>query len=212
MFRTPPFTFLGTRVRAPWCCWCLFSLFLLVCSYLPAQGQLSVRADLGLVSDWCTGGNADPIDNCGLIPTGNDYLNYLPGVDGEILITYRIENVGTETVTELNVRDDDRGQVLNPTPLRLLPGQTYALRVAFPAETRPRTVTPTVFAIGQTARGAYRGDGNYTLEVAAPQLTLPNFGLGRTAATVECSAAGSRRGCFAASGTTQLTAGRGDSL
>lgn len=154
----------------------LLLLIFFLCTSGHAQ-NITVTADLALASDFCTGPNPDT--DCGSVPAGNDMLTYLPGVDGDLIITYRVTNNSAGTIDRGSLTDSDRGVIFPLGPTLIGPWQTVTIRRIFPAETVPRTVTATVTAyVENTTTGASATVmGQYTLEVVAADVNVEVFPL-----------------------------------
>lgn len=154
----------------------LLLLLLFLCTSGRAQ-NITVTADLALASDFCTGPNPDT--DCISVPTGNDMLTYLPGVDGDIIITYRVTNNSAGTIDRGSLTDSDRGVIFPVGPTLIGPGQTVAINRIYPAETIPRTVTATLTAnLENTTTGSSTTiTGQYTLEVVAAEVNVEVFPL-----------------------------------
>lgn len=152
----------------------LLLLLLFLCTSGRAQ-NITVTADLALASDFCSGPNPDT--DCISVPTGNDMLTYLPGVDGDILITYRVTNNTPSTIDRGSLTDSDRGVIFPVGPTNIMPGQTVVINRIYPAETVPRTVTATLTAnLENTTTGASATiTGQYTLEVVAGEANVEVF-------------------------------------
>jgi hypothetical protein len=106
-------------------------------------------------------------------------LTYLPGQDGDIIITYRLTNNSAGTIIQGQIQDNDRGVIIPGTAVNIPPGTTVTTNRIFPAETTPRTVTATVKATVENAGGmSVTVEGQYTLDVVAPMVN-PEFGVAR---------------------------------
>jgi len=154
----------------------LFSL----CTCGLAQ-DITITADIALADDQCNPVINDPNTDCIGVPAGNDMLTYLPGQDGDIIVTYRLTNNSGGTITQVLVTDSDRGTIVPVTGVNILPGTTVVTSRIYPAETTSRTVTATVTANVANAAGASLSiEGEYTLDVVAPMVAV-EFGVARQA-------------------------------
>jgi len=153
---------------------------LLLCTCVRAQ-NITVSADIALAADQCNPIINDPDADCISVPTGNDMLTYLPGQDGDIIVTYRLTNNSGGTITQGQIIDSERGVIIPVTAVNIPPGTTVTTNRIYPAETTPRTVTATVTANLENAAGnSLTVTGDYILEVVAPEVTV-EFGVARQA-------------------------------
>ncbi|PHI19648.1 hypothetical protein CEQ90_11385, partial [Lewinellaceae bacterium SD302] len=156
----------------------LFVAFIaLVLSVGPLTAQnVTVSASIGLADDQCTFPVNDPDTDCINVPDGNDNLVYIPGQDGQIIITYRIANNSAGTVNSVLIDDSDRGTILPVSAITIPPGGTYVTNRVFPAETTARMVTPTVSAtIENLAGNSLTVTDNYDFKVAGPEAQVEVF-------------------------------------
>ncbi|TXF89411.1 T9SS type A sorting domain-containing protein [Neolewinella aurantiaca] len=155
----------------------LLVTFLCTCG----RAQVTVTASIALADDQCNPVINDPNTDCISVPAGNDMLSYLPGQDGDIIITYRLTNNTAGTITQASVTDSDRGSIVPVSVVNIPPGTTVTANRIYPAETTPRTVTPTVTANVENSAGASLSVTNdYTLDVVAPEVSV-EFGVARQA-------------------------------
>ncbi|MEL6655337.1 MAG: T9SS type A sorting domain-containing protein [Bacteroidota bacterium] len=138
---------------------------------LSAQ-NITVTAAIGLADDFCTFPVNDPDTDCINVPVANNSLTYLPGEDGQILITYRITNNSPGTITSVLLTDSDRGTILPVSTVNIPPGAVRTTTRIFAAETLPRDVTPTVTATLESSTGmSTTVTDTYDFEVVAPSVT-----------------------------------------
>ncbi len=151
-----------------------------VCTCVSAQ-NITITADIALAADQCDPVINDPNTDCISVPAGNDLLTYLPGQDGDIIVTYRLTNNSAGTITQASVTDSDRGTIIPVSVVNIPPGTTVTTNRIYPAETTSRNVTATVTANVESAAGASLSvEGEYTLDVVAPTVSV-EFGVARQA-------------------------------
>ncbi|MEM6771176.1 MAG: hypothetical protein AAF597_11375, partial [Bacteroidota bacterium] len=152
-----------------------FFLFLLVL-YLCTSGRaqnITITASIGLAEDQCNPVINDSNADCINVPNGMDMLTYLPGQDGDIIVTYRLTNNSGGTITQASITDSERGVIVPVTSVSIPPGTTVTANRIYPAETTPQTTVATVTANLESASGAsLTVDSEYTLEVVAPSASL----------------------------------------
>ncbi|MBC6995888.1 T9SS type A sorting domain-containing protein [Neolewinella lacunae] len=188
----------------------LLLLFLFLCTC--ARAQLTVTADVGLRAEYCNATVNDPNTDCTNVPPGNDMLTYLPGQDGEILITYRVTNNSGRDINQLSLVDTEYGVVLPLTTVTVPDRTSLAVNFIRPARTVPATKTNTITLNVRYVNGQLGSAMNtYTIEVVAPSLEIAAFGIGRTADSGACDGS-SNTACFALDGTTSVTVGARDSI
>ncbi|MEO0731259.1 MAG: T9SS type A sorting domain-containing protein [Bacteroidota bacterium] len=141
--------------------------------------NVTVSASIGLADDQCQSTINDPDIDCAEVPVGENSLLYSPGEDGDIIVSYRLANNSSATLTRITIVDSDRGTIIPITNVSISPGRTLVTNRIYPAETQPRTVTATVTADLESAGGArLTVEGEYVLEVVAPSVST-EFGMMR---------------------------------
>ncbi|MEL7162474.1 MAG: hypothetical protein AAFN92_17080, partial [Bacteroidota bacterium] len=150
----------------------LLTLLLIIAFSTCVRAQnITITAAIGLADDQCNPVINDPDVDCINVPAGEDMLTYLPGQDGDIIVTYRLTNNSGGTIVMASVDDSDRGTIIPVMPVNIPPGTTVITNRIYPAETVPRTVTATVKASLESAGGAsLEIEGEYTLDVVSPKL------------------------------------------
>jgi hypothetical protein len=149
----------------------LLSLAILVLLGTCVRAQVTLSVSVGLAEGFCT--NPDP-DDCNDLPDGMEFLTYLPGEDGDIVVTYRVINNTTGvTIGRLSIRDGRYGTIVPVTNVRVGPGETYVITQRHSSFTSPENLSIDVEAELQDARGnrVTRQD-TYKIEVVEPEGTL----------------------------------------
>ncbi|WP_044102287.1 hypothetical protein, partial [Neolewinella persica] len=158
----------------------LLLLLFFLCTSGRAQ-NITISASIALADDQCNPVINDPDTDCVNVPNGTDMLTYLPGQDGDIIVTYRLTNNSAGTITQGQITDSDRGIIIPVTAVNIPPGTTVITNRIYPAETTPRLVTATVKANLENAAGAsLTVEGEYILDVVAPNVDV-EFGVARQA-------------------------------
>ncbi|MEM9931357.1 MAG: hypothetical protein AAF840_16195, partial [Bacteroidota bacterium] len=151
-----------------------FLLLLLI--FLSGWGNsqnIDLFAAIGLAEDFCSFPISDPDADCANVSTNQTSLDYLPGEDQEILITYYIRNNTGATIVKALIEDEERGEVFPVDRVNILPGATFAINRIFPPETAPRSATPRISATVEDAGGRRATlSGDYAINVLAPDVDL----------------------------------------
>ncbi len=154
-----------------------FLLLLLIFLCTGARAQLTVTADLGLKDDYCSATVTDPNADCINVPTGNNMLTYLPGQDGEILITYRLVNNSGKRIVQFLFEDSEYGEVFPVTATNIPAGVTVPANFIYPARTTPTTVNATIKLTVEYANGTSEVVQNtYVIDVVPPTVSV-EFGV-----------------------------------
>ncbi|MEM9929594.1 MAG: hypothetical protein AAF840_07235, partial [Bacteroidota bacterium] len=149
-----------------------YSLLFLTFLCTSVRAQLNVTANLGLKDDFCSATVTDPNVDCTNVPNGNNTLTYIPGEDGEILITYRLINFSGKRIVELQFDDSIYGEVFPRSPTNILPGAIVPANFIYPARTSSGTFTSTITLSVAYANGSRETVTNtYTINVVAPEVT-----------------------------------------
>ena len=145
--------------------------------YTSLSSQITLTTSIGLAEDYCT----DPGDpnNCFNVPTADNSLTYFPGVDGDYLVSYLIENNSPSEIVQISISDTKHGLVLPLTTLSIPVGSSYFFTKRFDAVTIVGNNDITATVIAQNTMGSSSSvNSNYVLNIVGPEVTTA-FGVAR---------------------------------
>ncbi len=146
----------------------LLIIFLCTC----CRAQLTITANLALVTDQCHGFRPDPNDNCTAKANGNDQLIYHVRQDADLLFAYELINNSGKIIRRVEVTDNRFGNFFPEQKVNIPNGATVPLYVIYDALTKPETIHGQVTLTVQYAdESTEQATGTYTLKAIALNAT-----------------------------------------
>lgn len=154
-----------------------FLLLLLTFLCTCCRAQLTITANLALVTDQCTGFRPDPNDNCAAKARGDEKLIYAVGKDGDLLFTYELINNSGKIIRRVEVSDRRFGNFFPKQKVNVPHGATVSLHAIYAALTKPETINGQVSLKVQYANESTEEvTGTYTLKAITQPISNPISG------------------------------------